>query len=181
MSITKDITSSIASDITSLIASDPAGFGPELYPQDNAASVDTEVNASTGWTANGTATLGVASGAGQFDTGSYALSFQSNGPNDQIYFDLNTILTNGTSYQLTSRFRHTGVGAPASVVLAPDTTGIGVFTTILKLTNTPTTFQDANHLFVHDSTNWRYLAVREDAIITTGGGYYDTISIREVL
>ena len=72
----------------------------ELYSQDNAASIDTETDATTGWVTFGT-TLEVA-GVGKTDTqtakiGSYSIKGTAlDGSSDMVYYNFSA--TAGTSY-----------------------------------------------------------------------------------
>jgi len=162
--------------------SDQGGGGAvssELYPQNNAASIDTEMNATTGWSVQNNAII--TSDANVPDDGTWALKGESNTTPTPIavcYFDLDTILTAGVTYDLTFRVRHVtatyGGGGNWRVVLAATTTGLDdIIDTIGIAQNV---YKDESRSFVHSAAT-RYFIMREANAGDNGGLFLDNISI----
>ena len=157
----------------------PVTFVGELYPQDNAASVITEVNATTGWAAGGAAVL---SADGTPDQGSYAIRIVASAASDSIYFDLSTILSEGVAYRLTSRLRHDGAGNATGKMRygLGDTITTAGNPIILDVLKADTTYQDANLTFTYAVASTRYLVLKEQHPNNDGGAYLDAISISTI-
>jgi hypothetical protein len=148
----------------------------ELYPQDNAASIVTELDDDEGWSA-GNSTITSESDSPQ--AGSYEIKIVCNGSNNSSNgnFDLNTILTDGISYRLSIYLRHIGTGGAVRAQLSAGA-GTPVTNLIAELT-TPANDAYANYTidFVHDTTSRRFLVVIENNVNFDGGAYVDALSI----
>jgi hypothetical protein len=156
----------------------------ELFVNGNAAALSPNEANSVG--AFGQVGLDV--GANVFESqasvvtdGSYALHANSQDTPTaaaRFYYDLDTILTTSTSYDLTLWIRHIGSGDDWRFGLGNVTNGYGGGGTIIDtLANTATTWTEYNHTFTHGA-NTQYLSFRELGD-NSGGVYVDGISIVE--
>jgi hypothetical protein len=145
-------------------AADPAGL---------------EANTITGIGVAGSAT--VTSVASPVDTGSYAISAESNTTptnNARAYWDLNSAgLINGREYTITFAARHNGTGGDWRASLGEFNTGS--VTTITDLDNTETTYADYSITFTKGTPS-NFLTFMENSGTDDGGVYIDNLSITEV-
>jgi len=143
----------------------------ELYPQDNAASLNEE-NSTGVWTNNGSGTI--LSFADPY-AGAVALRHFTFAIGAGISLDLNTYLNSGITYNISFWCKHSGSGGAYDYRLGA--TGTDNTGQLLKnITSVDTTYQEVVDSFTFGAAN-RYLLLR--AQTSSGAAFIDLISITE--
>ncbi len=153
---------------------------PELFVNADAVSIETETDATTNWTATGST---FSSQQSVVDGSTNAFLVETNTTPTSIgrcSFELNTILTDGVSYDLSIRARaHQTAGATGAwkIYLSSNGETANNFQ-IAGINDTLLTFATYTLTFTHDDTNTRKLVAIEANPENDGGLYLDKLSVR---
>lgn len=151
----------------------PLFLGPELHIEGNAASINNEQDATTGFISNLST---MTSDNDVAFNSNYSIKYIATGSAGRIDYDLDAKLTIGKSYRLQCDVRHIGSGATQALYLSAG--GSSTTQLLLAINNTETTFQHLDIVFTHSVDSVIFLAREVGA--DDGGLYIDNFSIKEV-
>jgi hypothetical protein len=151
-------------------------LGTELFPQDNAASLDSEVNATGSLTSTGTSTFESSTTAPADGTWCIYAAVNANG--GKVYYDLSAICSDGKKY-----FMSFNVKRPAAET---DTSFVGfcgsptsACSESVYVDTTVTAWVHVGLSFVY-SSDYNYFVWREYGGADNAKIYLDSISIKEI-
>lgn len=150
-------------------------FSSNLFTNSNAASLVNEANSLGDWV-DPTSTASIVTDSAD---GTYSIKVTADGINNaRVYFDLNSILKNGTKYFITAKVKREAGDIAIFCISTANTVTQYLSSACFPAT---TSWQQEGYFCKYDGSNCRYIGVSEYGTNNNAIIYLDSVAIYEVL